>query len=221
MKKALVLLQGIATKHYIEKALVDSAIPTDQYDLIEYIPTEKYLDKGSWFSWILLRVPFIRKHWDRFGDIFRYFYNKKTRKKVCSVVNEYISELKKKDYEVDILSHSLGSIIGLTCGKKKSPLSVGKFYAFGSPLGFAFKPFRSIVNKHVDKYSYNLSGERFHLVFNDEDIVSKKEINIKGKKKINDIFKSSFISFPDIGDGHSVKSYLQDFYLKHPNFFTR
>ena len=81
--------------------------------------------------------------------------------------------------------------------------------------------FRSIVNKHVDKYSYNLSGERFHLVFNDEDIVSKKEINIKGKKKINDIFKSSFISFPDIGDGHSVKSYLQDFYLKHPNFFTR
>lgn len=222
MKKALLLVQGIAKdSNYIEGALNKSGIPTEQYDLVNYVPTEKHLDNAGWFSFAMRFVPWANKKWDQYGDIYRYFYNKKTRRKVCGLVNEYITHLHKEGYEVDIAAHSLGSIIALTCGKKNSVVKISKFFSFGSPLGFKLSPFKGIVNKHVRKFSYNLEGHRFHYCGNEDDFVCTTEPGNKTKNLINDIFKEGYHGFMSVSKGHSILGYFQDFYKEYKNFFLR
>ncbi|MCH2079643.1 hypothetical protein [Prochlorococcus sp. ALOHA_ZT_50] len=205
-KKALVLVQGISNKNnYIEDSLLESDFLLDDYDKWVTAKTEKALD--GLFEKFTFGVTSFIGIVDTFGDPFRYLFSKKHRKAACRAVNSEVKKLTAQGYEVDILAHSLGTIIALTSGTAKSAINVNTFYSFGSPLGSTIFPW--LFRRHVQKYIYGINIKTLYYCWNSKDFVSKKPLN---QRFVNSLFLhvGKFLDF-HISSGHSLLSYLNSF----------
>ena len=205
-KKALVLVQGISNKdNYIKDALLTSDFNLDSYDEWVTAKTEKALD--GLFEKVTFGLTSFIGIVDRFGDPIRYLFSEKHRKAACRAVNKEVKKLIDSGYEVDILAHSLGTIIALTSGTTKNMIQINNFYSFGSPLGSAF--FSGLFRRHVQKYIYGINIKNMHYCWNRKDIISKKPLK---QRFVNSLFLyvANFKNYK-IGDGHSLSNYLNAF----------
>jgi hypothetical protein len=155
-KRALVVIQGINNKQKYMMPTTDKVKAFYAgYDAIEYTQTEKIFDKG-WFAAMF----------DTF-DFIPYFTSEEKRKLVCRHVNEQIATLMQLGYEVDVLAHSLGCVIGLQSGRKNIPIRVENFYALQSPMHN--KIYGDYVADQIIKYSNDLIIGKLHTTYNKKD----------------------------------------------------
>lgn len=125
MSKNLFIIQGINKTKYMTPRDVDRAgFSTGKYILEEYIDTESIFDKH--WSW-LNTLP----KGDQLGDVFRFYMSPKVRGETRELLR---TKLAASENKVDVLAHSLGTIITLTAGTPKHKLDFGDLYLMGSPL---------------------------------------------------------------------------------------
>lgn len=167
MKRALVVVQGIHEELYAKNALKKSKLDIGQYNEIRFIDTEEVFDAWS---------PKI-KWWDKFGDVVKFYLNVNRRKAVCRKVTKTVGQLQKVNYEVDILAHSLGTVITL-CSKARN---VRRLYLLGSPLSFGIPFAASYIRQHTRKYMKNFSCEEIFYIWSPKDFVCKHYKNVVAK----------------------------------------
>lgn len=174
MKKALIVVQGINAKDdYLSKNISESPLFKSKYDEIISIPVEEIWDQS-----LISKFPFLGQN---IGDIVQFFKHSKQRKKACKLVRKQIRKMQNESYVVDLLGHSLGCQIILSCGPNKNSanaIEVRNCFLLGSPLGFAlniFKPFdfRNQVEKYARKFFSFFSAEKIHYFYSNKDFVSK------------------------------------------------
>lgn len=201
--RALVVVQGISKKHgYLAKELyegLDSKI-IKSYDVIAPVNTDQFFAKISNIpSKILGSV---------LSDVWNYYTNGKARREACREVRKTITELQSKGFEVDILAHSLGTVITL-CSGGNSParaISVNNVYLLGSPLGIGNLFARMKTNGHTERYSNNFDAKKIFYLWSEKDYVSKI---LKGRTL--DILKARSVESPvtyHTDTNHASSEYL-------------
>lgn len=203
-KKALVLVQGISRSSYIKKDIEKFKSEFSGYDLIKVAPTESIFDKSI-----------ISKISDRFGDVVQYFKSHNQRKLACTVVRNQIRTLQNDGYEVDVLAHSLGTLMTLTCGGldgSKNPLvEVNKVMLFACPLGMKVPgmPIGLYVRNHTRKYIQNFKAKEIQYTWSKRDFVSAS-----WSKAIKDILllASPNVQSLELDCDHALEHYLGDLY---------
>lgn len=200
-KKALVIVQGINNKREYMKP--KSKVVKEffsRYDEVDYMYTEDIFD-GS------LTSKFIDK-----ADFIPYFFSNKRRQMVCRLVNEKIKTLEHLGYEVDVVAHSLGSVIALQSGRKVMPIMVNKMITLQSPIhNWIYGWF---VRGRVRKYSDGLTIRHYITTWNKKDrLVAGGDLNIKRFVKG---LKSTILSFFqfEVGKGHDWEVALKDLIIK-------
>lgn len=198
MKKVLLKVQGInVISDYMVKDFLLSNIDVSSYDEVVYVNTEKEFDK------VLKKVPrFLRSsvykrrretkkkyqndeirtrlEWvDYAVDIWAFFGNKKIYEAVTSKVKNHVDEYREKGYEVDIFSHSLGTMISLHSGA-----DINNFFSVASPMGIDNYFLRNAIHWHLSKCKNILKSKNTLLVWGTDDYVSKHT-----DKKVKQIFK--------------------------------
>lgn len=190
--KVLILVQGINSGIYLKEAVKNSNLDLSVYDKVIQVKTEKLLDM-SWVS----KLPFIG---DKHGDYVQYFLSKSRRKKLSRLVRQLITVLRIKYDVVDVIAHSLGSVIALT-----SKTSVNNFYSLGSPLSFKNSWLGAFVRYHTKKYLKLDVTNNFYYAYSPKDIVcshyNKKVAKLLQDYKVEPIKSDS---------RHSADEYLDD-----------
>lgn len=199
-KKALVLVQGISNKVYIQQDVESVKSAFKNYDKIKVAPTEGIFDKSI-----------VSKLSDRFGDVVQYFKSHKQRKDACAKVRRTIESLQEEGYEVDVLAHSLGTLMTLTSGRSvelDKSTSVNKVFLFACPLGMVW-PMGFYARNHTRKFIQNFKAKEIVYCYSPRDFVSKK-----WGKSIKDILllASNNIKSIELDCSHSLKEYLADMF---------
>ena len=163
-----------------------------KYDQIIHFETERTFDKS-------LTAKFADNL-----DFIPYFLNKKLRKEVCTRLNDLIKMSSFKYGEIDILSHSLGSIVALECGKKDSSIKVNSINCLQSPLHNRW--YGWFIKNHVKKFCYGLSATAISFTYN------KKDWRVANVRKNLDYLDevSDNVNQYDCGKGHSWTHALLD-----------
>lgn len=181
--KVLLLVQGISsTDDYILNAVVKSGFDTSQYDAIETIPTEEFFRKTApWYVKAIEKVPFAKAWTSRLNDILRFLHDQDGRIGACRLVRMTIKRYQDKGYSVDMITHSLGTIITLVCGPNKlndntpaisQMVKIDKLYMFASPIGMIL-PFGAKVREFVRRFIMNFYTIELIYVYGLKDFVSK------------------------------------------------
>jgi hypothetical protein len=153
VKKCLIVVPGISkVGNYMN--LDEAGVELD-YDQVIYFDTDKTFDN-------YLFNLFTDK-W----DFIPYFTKKKMRQEVCTRLNNLINMNRRRYERVDVLSHSLGTIIALECGKRDSSVAVDKLVCLQSPLNNSW--YGWYVKNHVKKYHYNLTAKEVYFTYNKKD----------------------------------------------------
>lgn len=208
MVRALVVIQGINSKQgYLYNDVLTDTRLTKYYDKIIDIPTEKYFDLHK--PWPL---RLIGKWGDSLSDIWEFYTRNDSRIGVCRESREQIQKLQGLGYEVDILAHSLGTVIALCCGPNSpgNPVLVNRVVLLESPLGIGNLIARMKTCSHTERYSKNFTAKELYYTWSEEDFVSQKFTG-----RINDILIYKSIGRPAIfhtGLGHSSSDNL-DYFL--------
>ncbi|MDD9897848.1 MAG: hypothetical protein OXU45_02495 [Candidatus Melainabacteria bacterium] len=199
--RAAVLVQGVNSKPYIKEALIEGGLDLSIYEQIREPDTEAIFDQHSFAS-----LGF----WDWCGDVFQFYNNIKRRKAACRLVRKAVQELQGQGYEVDIIAHSLGCQIALTCAPQKEgrELKVKKTIFMGSPMGIIFIPMAWRVRSHAKKYSRNFVTEELEYLWSKNDLMCRSF----GSKiiKVLDLVTKSPDDIKSESD-HSVQKYCQDY----------
>jgi hypothetical protein len=203
-KKALILIQGISSGNgYLRVRYNDAKLQT-QYDTVKNINTEQFFEMKS--NWLLNSLGRLG---DSLNDVWVYYRNTQARKLICKEVRNHIKELQDAGYTVDILAHSLGTVIALCSGpnKLKNLINVNRLILMGSPLGIGNPIARAFTNYHTERYSNNFTCNYIDYLWSSEDFVSKKLIG-----RTIDLLQS--VSKTDIkvhhtSTKHDVKQYLE------------
>lgn len=173
MPKALLLVQGINSKNkYLLNDLNKSGYKPDDYNLIEEVDTESEFDK-AWFNRIpVLGQGFVAQY---LGDVWQFYSKLHTKKRqdVCRKVRERIFQLQDTGYQVDIISHSLGTVIALCCGSEARPVKIDTHVILGSPIGIGFWGLRLKTMSHARKFSKNFKAKKIKYIWSRNDFVSK------------------------------------------------
>tara|TARA_R110000822_G_scaffold218065_1_gene352543 strand:+ start:5540 stop:6187 length:648 start_codon:yes stop_codon:yes gene_type:complete len=175
MGKTLILVQGINQEpDYLYKEVMANNFLSNQYDEIINAPVEFIFDgkkqkkSGFWK--------------DTLGDIWQFYKKDDKRIAACRIVRNTILKAKSLGNQVDVLAHSLGSVITLCAGSNKAgdTLTINNLFMLGSPLGISFKPFRRGITfffpgtiPHTEQYSYNFRATQIHYFYSNKDKVSK------------------------------------------------
>lgn len=199
-KKCLIVVPGVQSPDHKNKKdkpinymrLEENSVFLEDYDKVIYFDTELTFDK-SLTAKIADKLDFIP-----------YFLNKKMRKEVCTRLNNTITQARTRYDSVDILAHSLGTIISLECGKKKSPVNIDNMVCLQSPISNFF--YGWYVSNHVKKYKYNLNVGMALFTYN------KKDWRVANTKKNLNYLKDEIKTIGQInaGSGHNWKKALYD-----------
>lgn len=175
MGKVLIVVQGINGEHdYLYKQVLENRWLVRQYDEIINAETELVFDGKK-----QKKSGFVRDH---LGDVWQFYKKDDKRIKACRTVRQAITKAKSLGHKVDVIAHSLGTVITLCSGSNKpgDTLLVNKFFMMGSPLGFAFRPFRRGIPfffqgtiPHTEQYSYNFKANEIYYLYSSNDKVSK------------------------------------------------
>lgn len=190
--RALVLVQGINEDRYLKPAVKSmSSFNSDLYDKIVQVKTEQVFDE-SFFKFL--------PGYDKYGDIYQYFKKDKVRRKVSRRVTKIVDKLRKMGYTtIDLMAHSLGTVISLT-----SKAKVDTAILMGSPLSFGVPFLDSQVRKHTKKY-LGLQPDKLYYLWSPNDRVCKhynKDVK-KLLKRFNPVPIEST-------SNHKVETYIQD-----------
>ena len=173
MRRALVLVEGITDKPgYIEDIVKASPIASN-YDEIKRAKTEEFFDKKTpWYLKPFSKIDAV----DKFADMKVFLKSHQGRVGACRTVRFLIQRLQRDGYEVDVLSHSLGTIITLVCGPnlRNEAVVVKRLMLYASPLGLAIPPLRAEIENFTRRYLRNFyTEEEQKYVYGTEDLVSK------------------------------------------------
>lgn len=208
--KALVLIQGISDVRYLDKAILDSNFDTSSYNKVIQVPTEAIFDSS-----VVNKIPLLGP---KYGDIWQYFTQKAQRKKVNREARLMIKKLRVDYDEVDVLSHSLGTIIALTCRAK-----INTLFCFGSPISFKLLGVGKYVQNHVKKYQQNKEGtektkvmNKLYYIWDTSDFVCKYY-----NKTIQKLLRRhNPIDFESKGSKHRILKYINNF-VNQLNIFKK
>jgi hypothetical protein len=159
--KALLVIGGITYKNYAlgdlinlpackeystnwteKDSLVALGNANTNYSMIKEINCESLLDSKTLnFLGKLWLLGLPARLWDRFGDYFKIICNKKIMQAVVHLVEAEILQAQKKYGQVDVIAHSLGTLILLA-----SNIKVNNVYLCGSPLTSRFWSIRTTAN---------------------------------------------------------------------------
>lgn len=158
-KPALLVLGGITYKNYAVGDLLSmpeanhyykghgSNLAT--YGKIEEIDCEQFLDNKitSWFSmFLIIGIPF--RLWDRFGDFFKVISNEKVMGEIAIYVESRIKQAIEEYGEVDVIAHSLGTLIILFV-LWTTNVRIRNLYLIGSPLTSKYTVIRDLSRKFL------------------------------------------------------------------------
>lgn len=190
--RTLLLLQGINKKsNYIEEELRRSNFDLSIYDRIEYVNTEQFFDEVLESIPKFLRGKLEKKcstgcdipdyeakaSWLDYGvDVWAFFINKKVYKKLLALVEETVKTHKNDGHHIHIVSHSLGTLIGL-----HSDIKINRFFSFASPLGFEFAPLRGLVKLHLYLRGNKFFANQVINIWGAHDYISR-QMNDGGDK---------------------------------------
>lgn len=217
-KRLLYVVQGISKDNYLTKDLIEkSALPTKKYDEIILAPTERMFDQA-------LRGSFLRyiPKSDKYGDFLTFYLSEWVRKKVCRSVRNQYKKLKKEYDQIDILAHSLGTVIVMSSGEEDQFIEADRAIMIGSPLGFKRWSNLGLLsrwsNKHLRKYM-SFSCRTMYYGWSKEDKVSNRYTN-GIEKTLNHGDIKRIVPFQSKSD-HSWKQYLADWTKQFLSVFDR
>lgn len=101
-------------------------------------------------------------------DIWAFFGNKKIYDRVTSKVRKRVEKLQSEGYTVDILAHSLGTMIALHSGAV-----VNNFFCLASPMGISNTFLRKAIHWHYNKSPNKLKSKNTLVLWGTADYVSK------------------------------------------------
>lgn len=212
MGKVLIVVQGINDEpDYLYKQVINNRWLANRYDEIINAKTEYIFDGKK-----KKKSGFLK---DTIGDVYQFYKKDNKRIEACRTVRKAITKAKSLGHKVDVIAHSLGTVITLCSGSNKpgDTISISNFYMLGSPLGFCFRPFRRGIPfyfpgtiPHTERYSYNFKAAKIYYLYSNKDKVSKVFDD-----RILPILSSRTNSPTEIyqtGTSHSSEEYLK--YLK-------
>ncbi len=186
MKKVLLKIQGInVISDYMTKELELGGIDLSCYEAVELVNTEEEFDKllkylpsvavsrllkrraikDVQYTHNEVKAPLV---WEDYAiDLWAFFANACIYRRVCDKVRLSVMYYKAKGYEVDILCHSLGTLITLHSGA-----SVHTIFCIASPVGFKTHPIRWVVNTHFLASKHKVSCKKLVNIWGVKDVVS-------------------------------------------------
>ncbi len=170
MAKALLVVQGInSNPRYLVEDTVDFRKIKLAYDEIINAPVERVWNKS-----LVSKLPFVG---NKYGDIISFYTNERARIQAATAVAEKIYELKNAGLEVDILAHSLGTVITLCSGPQyhldRPPVVVRNFFCINSPLGLGIPILKGKALAHAERYSSNFMAHKIWNLYASNDLISK------------------------------------------------
>lgn len=146
-----------------------------KYLYIKEINCEKYFDSKllTIFSKpFLLGLPF--RLWDKLGDYFKAILNEKKMLEISNCIQAEI-EAAQNTYglEVDIIAHSMGTLLALGAQAKVSDV-----YLFGSPLTSKYNVIKHTASNYLAKH-YKLSSKNIYYGWSRYDVVCSSASNFK------------------------------------------
>ncbi len=188
--RVLLLVQGVNEDTYLFKNLKSSSYDIDQYDKVIEVTTEKTLDK-SWVS----KIPFLG---DKYGDILQFFVSDEARRNLKTKLKK--TALKYPDAEIDLLAHSLGTLICFI-----TPITVKNFICLASPVAMSLwlgKKVRNFIRGRLKlKVENNL-----YFVYSPFDLICQS-LN----KNVAKLLRSFNVTEVKSTSLHGAKKYLNDF----------
>lgn len=182
MKPALLVLGGITYKNYAIGDLLSMPETKNylngegnldtEYSHIKELDCEQFLDNKTidfLGRLMVLGIPF--RLWDRFGDYFKIIGNKKTMKRVSEYVVHEVELANKLYGQVDLIAHSLGTLIALA-----SDIKVRNLYLLGSPLTSQFWSIRHTANDFIQKNGLEAEAQKVQYCYSPLDIVGTRAI---------------------------------------------
>ena len=145
---------------------------TEDYDLVEYAETEEVFDVVKdnlpfYFKWLPSNIK------DYFADLWGYFTNRYVANIINTRIENTILRLQAAGYQVDILAHSLGTVISMCLGSKDRPLKVNNFYSLNSPIGISLRTARLWVKTKLFINARHIRFKKAYNVYGEDDFVSK------------------------------------------------
>ncbi len=168
--RALVIVQGINNKpKYMLEGLSELVA---SYDYVYYAQTEKYFEVVKdnlpiYLKWLPLHIK------DYASDIWGYLNNRYVSGMINTEITNEILNLSTQGYKIDIIGHSLGTIITLCLGTSDRCITLNNFYCLNSPIGIAVKTLRLYLKTYL---FFRKKCVRFNNIFNvygTEDLISK------------------------------------------------
>lgn len=166
--KALLTIQGINSS---QGYLFENAKVLNQfYDRIDQAGVDNYFNKNEGVIFKLLG-----KFGAKLDDVWDFYISNEERKNVCRATRDKILKLQQEGYEVDILAHSLGTVIAICCGPNEAtnPIQVNKVILMQSPLGIANLLARMKTNSHAERYSKNFICNELIYTWSSNDYISQ------------------------------------------------
>ncbi len=206
--KALVVIQGISGYEYAGIELAQSRFPLENYDKRAYVQTEEVFD--AYIPKIIRYIPILNTLFDIAIDFLTFMFKKEARKKACKLVNKHITKLQEDGYVVDVIAHSLGTIIVLASGNKKKSVLVDNFYCYNSPLSAKLgigRLFRNFIKHFGNRFYCN----KLEYVYSKNDLLSG-DFNIEVAESLKDT--STETEFINTNSGHSFKKALDVIYKR-------
>lgn len=169
-KTALITIQGISSRSsYLYDLVKDDPLFATKYQKIVDSPIDEVFSKKK-----PMWIKFFGKFGDSLDDLVDLLYHTEERIAACLMTRNIIRGLQLDGYTVELLCHSLGTLIALTCGPRtaSSPIIVDTIYLMGCPMGIRNLPMRIKTNAYVERYGANFTTRKLHYLFSEEDKVS-------------------------------------------------
>lgn len=146
---------------------------TEGYDIVEYAETEEVFDVVKdnlpfYFKWLPATLK------DYFADLWGYFTNRYIKSLIDTRITNTVLRLQMAGYEVDILAHSLGTVIAMCLGTKDRPLKVENFYSLNSPIGISLRTARLWVKAKLFIKARHIKFKKSYNVYGEDDFISKE-----------------------------------------------
>lgn len=207
------VLHGIGYRVYTRGQVVNSTLDPAVYGLaenVEHLNFEKIFDRNA--SPV---EKFIGKNkkMDALLDVYDYYRDKVAITEARALVRHKIQQAREDGFKkIVVIAHSLGSLIGMTCGVPGEKLLIDDFYCLGSPIGFSqtILPNYSIaafVRREVKKHIKNIVVNNFVVGYSKYDPVCDRYV-----KPMYKLLKKAgqFIKAYESSTDHDFGFYIED-----------
>jgi hypothetical protein len=172
--KALVIIQGINDKP--KYMLEDLSGILVKYDYVYYAQTERYFEVVKdnlpvYLRWLPLHIK------DYAADIWGYLNNRYVAGMINAEITNEILSLITQGYEVDVIGHSLGTLITLCLGSNDRSIELNTFYCLNSPIGIGAKTLRLYIKSYLFFRRRCVKFANIFNIYGTDDFISKEMAN--------------------------------------------